>query len=408
MRLFHLDNQFQFSIELILKILTTNPKRKLIDRLIELLSDPNELIDILHIIEDGLKIIDENTLTSLLNEQITSIELLEVSPKSIYSIVYEDDEYRLVDPNSRAITESHLFELDTDPFIEVTLMNLIKEIISNRLISNCTDIEHVIARFSSIYQRCLNLQVYQVNNIDKLCSLMSLLRCIQTLFPSKTIEIYRKISNDYQIRTCDDIHRFMTKLERNLLHESGSEYNQSDIRWILLKLEIQFLKDCWKQNKNELWNLLKLIDQKEKPLWKYSSTIFYSLISDFNLSENIESNDDFPLDQSDEINQLNQQGQASKVTVIQSVKNEDYAAFAAQLHSMLPPGQYVILTAENPISKKNLQGKVQADTEVYVSGSEMFIELAQAALVGANVNPSQVHIKSIEPTLGLLKNIKKN
>jgi len=307
LRLFHLDNQFQFSIELILKILTTNPKRKLIDRLIELLSDPNELIDILHIIEDGLKIIDENTLTSLLNEQITSIELLEVSPKSIYSIVYEDDEYRLVDPNSRAITESHLFELDTDPFIEVTLMNLIKEIISNRLISNCTDIEHVIARFSSIYQRCLNLQVYQVNNIDKLCSLMSLLRCIQTLFPSKTIEIYRKISNDYQIRTCDDIHRFMTKLERNLLHESGSEYNQSDIRWILLKLEIQFLKDCWKQNKNELWNLLKLIDQKEKPLWKYSSTIFYSLISDFNLSENIESNDDFPLDQSDEINQLNQQ-----------------------------------------------------------------------------------------------------
>ena len=107
------------------------------------------------------------------------------------------------------------------------------------------------------------------------------------------------------------------------------------------------------------------------------------------------------------INQLNQQGQASKVTVIQSVKNEDYAAFAAKLHNILPAGQYLILTEENPISKKTLQGRVQADTEVYVSGSEMFIELAQAALVGANVKSSQVHVKSIEPTLGLLKNIKK-
>jgi nitric oxide dioxygenase len=104
---------------------------------------------------------------------------------------------------------------------------------------------------------------------------------------------------------------------------------------------------------------------------------------------------------------LNQQGKASSVTLIQCVRNEDYAAFAAKLHNILPAGQYIILTEQDPISKKHLQGKVQPDTQVYASGSEMFLDLVQSALVGANVPASQVHIKSIEPTLGLLKNIGK-
>ena len=62
-----------------------------------------------------------------------------------------------------------------------------------------------------------------------------------------------------------------------------------------------------------------------------------------------------------------------------------------------------MLTQEHPISKSHLEGKIQPDTHVYVSGSEKFLDMAIKALAGFNHPSSQVHYKSIEPTLGLLK-----
>ena len=105
------------------------------------------------------------------------------------------------------------------------------------------------------------------------------------------------------------------------------------------------------------------------------------------------------------INELVQQNKASSVSVIQCVRTQGDAAFGEQLRKQLPQGQYVVLTEKEPISKSNLDGKVQSDTHVYISGSEDFLALAQKALVGFNVPKSQIHIKSIEPTLGLLKAI---
>jgi len=105
------------------------------------------------------------------------------------------------------------------------------------------------------------------------------------------------------------------------------------------------------------------------------------------------------------INELNQQGKASSATVIQCVRTEGHAAFADKLRSTLPQGQYLILTEKDPISKSHLQGKLQPDTHVYISGSEVFLGMVENALAGSNHPKSQIHIKSIEPTLGLLKAI---
>jgi nitric oxide dioxygenase len=107
------------------------------------------------------------------------------------------------------------------------------------------------------------------------------------------------------------------------------------------------------------------------------------------------------------ISTLNQQGKSSSTTVIQCVRSEEYAAFAGKLHNIVPQSQYTILTEKDPISKNHLQGKLQPDTQVYVSGSEMFLALVEYALTGAGHPKSQIHVKSIEPTLGLLKAIPK-
>jgi nitric oxide dioxygenase len=105
------------------------------------------------------------------------------------------------------------------------------------------------------------------------------------------------------------------------------------------------------------------------------------------------------------IDELNQQGKASTVTLIQCVRTEGHAAFAAKLHKILPQNQYVILTQEDPLSKSHLEGKVTADTHVYVAGSEVFLTMAENALAGFAIPKSQLHMRSIEPTLRILKQI---
>ena len=105
------------------------------------------------------------------------------------------------------------------------------------------------------------------------------------------------------------------------------------------------------------------------------------------------------------INQLVQQNKASSISVVQCVRAQGDAAFGEQLKKQLPQGQYVLLTEKETIAKSYLDGKVNADTQVYISGSEAFLALVQKALAGFNLPKSQIHIKSIEPTLGLLKAI---
>jgi nitric oxide dioxygenase len=105
------------------------------------------------------------------------------------------------------------------------------------------------------------------------------------------------------------------------------------------------------------------------------------------------------------VEDLNHQGKAASASVIQCVRTEDSAAFADKLRHILPKGQYVILTEKDPISKAHLEGKVQSDTHVYISGSEAFLAMVENALAGFKHPRSHIHIKSIEPTLGLLNAI---
>ncbi|CAF1003976.1 unnamed protein product [Rotaria sp. Silwood1] len=107
------------------------------------------------------------------------------------------------------------------------------------------------------------------------------------------------------------------------------------------------------------------------------------------------------------IQELQQQGKAASASLIQCVRSEDHAAFAGKLHKILPHGQYLILTQEEPISKEHLHGKIKPDTHVYVAGSEVFLSMAENALAGLAHPKSHIHIRSIEPTLRILHSIGK-
>jgi len=106
------------------------------------------------------------------------------------------------------------------------------------------------------------------------------------------------------------------------------------------------------------------------------------------------------------INELNKQGKAGSASVIQCAESADRAAFADQLRSLLQD-RYVLLTKDKPLSKNHLEGKLKSDTHVYTAGSETFLAVVENVLNQAGHPKSQTHIKSIEPTLGLLKTIAK-
>ena len=107
------------------------------------------------------------------------------------------------------------------------------------------------------------------------------------------------------------------------------------------------------------------------------------------------------------IEELQKQGKSDSVTLFQCVRTEGHAAFADKLRSILKEGHYVILTEKDPISKAHLEGKLNSDTHVYLSGSELFLTLAENALSGFNLPKSQIHTKSIEPTLRVLQQLGK-
>lgn len=105
------------------------------------------------------------------------------------------------------------------------------------------------------------------------------------------------------------------------------------------------------------------------------------------------------------IHELNKQGKASSITLIQCVRTPGHAAFGDALKKIISPGQHVVLTQEEPISKSHIEGKLRPETHLYISGSEVFLTMAENALAGFSHPKSQIHMKSIEPTLRILKNI---
>ncbi|CAF1135621.1 unnamed protein product [Rotaria sp. Silwood1] len=105
------------------------------------------------------------------------------------------------------------------------------------------------------------------------------------------------------------------------------------------------------------------------------------------------------------VQELKKQGKADSITLVECVRTEGHAAFAAILHKILSPGQYLILTQEEPISKAHLQGKLHPDTHVYMAGSEAFLTMAESAIEGFALPKSQIHVRSIEPTLRILKSL---
>ncbi|CAF3395094.1 unnamed protein product [Rotaria sp. Silwood1] len=273
---------YQLSSLFIKCLLMTNQTRSIIDRLKHLLIDYNELFEILRLFEISKKLIDENDfINEIFNRQLITLDETDIkiskNESLFYNLILTDEHFCLISPKSE-ISNEHIFQCEGDPFIEVSLMNLIELLISPSIIDRVDNIEQLTTTYSLVAQGILGLTHYSVNNLEKLRSFISLIRCITTLISSnKALDVFKQACRyggfDATFKTCDDIHRFIELLQR-IISTNEPNINETVVQRTLLKLESEFLKNWLVDHTDEYLDIITLMSKSNNNLWQYSAKIF--------------------------------------------------------------------------------------------------------------------------------------
>ncbi len=273
---------YQLSSIFIQRLVMSNPTRSIIDRLKHLLIDYNELFEILRLFEISTKLIDEKDfIDELFNRQFIILD--ETNKKLIkneslfYNLVLTSEHFCLIPPKSE-ISNEHIFQCEGDSFIEISLMNLIEFLVSPSIINRIDNIEKLTTTYSLVAQSIISLKHYSVNNLEKLRSFISLIRCITTLIPTnKALDVFKQACRyacfDGTFQTCDDIHKFINHLQR-IISTNEPNINEIIIQRTLLKLESEFFKNWLVDHSEDYFDIITLMNKSDNNLWQYSAKIF--------------------------------------------------------------------------------------------------------------------------------------
>ncbi|CAF1182468.1 unnamed protein product [Adineta steineri] len=108
------------------------------------------------------------------------------------------------------------------------------------------------------------------------------------------------------------------------------------------------------------------------------------------------------------IHELNKQGKSNDAILIHCVPSEEYAAFNAELKSILPEGYYQLFCKDQRLGKDDLEKVLKSDTQVYICGSVPFMDRIESLLVECGHPSSQIHVKAFQPTLSTTKDAVKD
>ena len=295
-------NTYQLSTSFIHRLLTVNTLQSNVDRLQLLLIDYQELFEILQLYDISIPLIDEqNTVSDILHRQFFFYKFQEDSTLNanikLYRLLFQDSNYYLISPESSDIP-AKTFDCEGNPYIEVSLMNIVELLLSSTVIDRCTDLQQMLityGRFAQTMFKLLSYGHYQVSNFKKFNSIIRLASCISCLFTNEKAtsvfkEIYRQNNNCSQLENCDKIHNFIQYLS-NIIHTQQSTANDETIQETLSKLEVELLRNWLFDNSENSCDILDIINKSDQGLWKFSSKLFGFINQHFGLSETITEED---------------------------------------------------------------------------------------------------------------------
>ena len=305
-------NIHQLSTSFVQRLLTSKISGNYKDRLKHILVDYEELSRIMRIFEISIAIVgDEKIFDDIFKQQFIVYgeeqdQNLGRNNKFYRFTMKEDSQLYLIHPHSSSIDENP-FECEGDPFIEVSLMNLLELLISSTQINRVTNIKQLISTYSLVIQSMISLTHYDINNLEKVETLLRLASCLSALFSNdKALEMFKQIYHNYGyviiFNTREHLYNFI-KHFKELTEGKVPTTNDHNFHENLLKFENDLLKIWSLNNSNQYNDILQCV--YEYKLWKYSTRTFTLIDTKLQLSA-VAREYDGQLAQNDQYEKVNQ------------------------------------------------------------------------------------------------------
>ncbi|CAF4915976.1 unnamed protein product [Rotaria sp. Silwood1] len=305
----------QIPVSVVHTLLNSNPTRSRTDVLKHLLNNYAELIEILRMFEVCIELINgERIIVDMFEKQFIRMDTSNTAnphhnESHFYRLILHNEHFYLVAPQALASFDE-AFECAGDPFIETSLMNLIELITSASSIQKVKNIEQLSTTYGRVVEGVLSLDNYTVNNLEKLRSFTSLVRCITTLVrQEQSLTVFKNACDytnyDMNFQTCDDIHQFMKQLHI-MINSNSKQITDNLPQDPLIKLETEFMKNWLVDHGNEYIDVLTSISKLDNSLWKYSARIFTVLDRKLELLDKIKKTNGQISQDDEEIEQFDQ------------------------------------------------------------------------------------------------------
>ncbi|CAF1040574.1 unnamed protein product, partial [Didymodactylos carnosus] len=285
--------KIQLSPNFVYELLTSNPTRTIKQHKRLFLVEHVELTEILRLFEASLQLIHEDEIQNVIRKQWIENPNDQIQSLDYYRLFLGEEEkfYQLplkaINPEN-----SSLLECRGDPMIETSLMNLIEFILSQSVIKQAHNIQQITTVYSLITHGIRYLDSYEVNNLEKLRSSLSFIRCLTALIPQKALDVFKDVYKsgfEAKFDSCSNIHLFINQLEKRIRTEK-SGVDDNTIHRALVKLELDFLKDWLADNIDSYGDILTLMKDDNNDLWFYSAKIFTIIDKFLNLTDTLKEN----------------------------------------------------------------------------------------------------------------------
>ncbi|CAF1035564.1 unnamed protein product [Rotaria sordida] len=328
------DVKIQLSTNFVFDLLTSNPIRTIKQNKHLFFIEHIELNEILRLFEISLQLVSEENIRNIIREQWIEIPFGIIKSSEFYTLVLVNNEqFYQLPPKTITLEEQSIFEYQGDPMIETSLMNLIELILSSSVIQQAKNIQQITTTYSLIAKGIRDLNLYEVNNLEKLRSFISFIRCLTTLLSHKALDILKDVckgSFDAKFDSCSEIHCFITQLQQRIKVEQSTA-DENTIHRALVKLELDFLKDWLADNGDSYGEILTLINDENNDLWFYSAKIFTIIDNKLDLTSTLKENHG-NLPSNDKYKHLNQ---SLEIPNISTCKIERLMVNRLHMHLML-------------------------------------------------------------------------
>ncbi|CAF3712950.1 unnamed protein product [Rotaria sp. Silwood1] len=270
------ETNIHLSPKFVLDLLLSNPSHTIEQNAQLFLAQYIEFTEILRLFEIGLQLVSEEEIRNTIQKQLIEDPTGNIKHSNFYTLVIVNQQFYQLPPQTTTVEDKWAFKCKGNPMIETSLMNLIELILSSPIIDRTNSIQQVTTIYSLIAQSARDLPSYLINNLEKLRSFISLIRCLAALLPDKALDVFKHVCRqgfDAKFDSCQSIHLFITHLQ-DVIRAERSTADQNVIHRTLVKLEVEFLKDWLADNGDSYGEILNLMNQDDNDLWHYSAKFF--------------------------------------------------------------------------------------------------------------------------------------